>query len=47
LSRKHDHATIWGGRFLPQNREIFATLGGGGNLSLWQYNYPANRTATW
>jgi WD40 repeat protein len=45
LSQKHEKSTIWGGRFLPQNRDVFVALGGSGNLSLWQYKYPANRSA--
>ena len=36
------HQTIWGGAFLPQNREVFATLGGSGSLGLYKYNYPKN-----
>lgn len=28
--------TIWGGRFLPQNREVFATMGGSGSLALFK-----------
>merc|ERR1719510_1619806 len=36
--------TIWGGAFLPQNREIFTTLGGSGSLGLYKYNYPEKRT---
>lgn len=38
--------TIWGGHFLPQNREVFATLGGSGTLGLYKYNYPEKRTKT-
>ena len=34
------HHTIWGGRFLRQNREIFVTMGGGGEITLWKYSYP-------
>jgi len=36
--------TIWGGKFLPQNREIFATLGGSGTVGLYKYNYPEKRS---
>jgi len=32
--------TVWGGRFLKQNREIFVTMGGSGSVSLWKYKYP-------
>jgi len=38
--------TIWGGAFLPQNREIFMTLGGSGCLGLYKYKYPSKRTKT-
>ena len=44
LTHKHDKTTIWGGRFLPQNRDIFMAMGGSGSLSLWQYNYPPKRS---
>ena len=37
-------ATIWGAKHLPQNRDIFATLGGNGAVSLYRYNYPSQRT---
>ena len=37
-------STFWGAKHLPQNRDIFATLGGDGNLSLFQYKYPAQRS---
>lgn len=29
--------TIWGVRHLPQNRDIFATCGGSGNVRIWQW----------
>ncbi|CRG95176.1 G-beta repeat protein, putative [Plasmodium gallinaceum] len=32
--------TCWGTPFLPQNRDIFALLGGDGNLILYKYIYP-------
>ncbi|KAG6554193.1 hypothetical protein Mapa_004109 [Marchantia paleacea] len=35
--------TVWGVRHLPQNREIFMTLGGDGSLSLFKYSYPSQR----
>jgi hypothetical protein len=34
---------VWGCHFLPQNREIFATAGGNGSLTLHKYCYPAER----
>ncbi|CAG7723910.1 unnamed protein product, partial [Allacma fusca] len=33
-------STIWMGRHLPQNRDLFMTTGGAGSLCLWKYNYP-------
>ncbi|GAW82105.1 G-beta repeat protein [Plasmodium gonderi] len=32
--------TCWGTPFLPQNRDIFASLGGDGNLALYKYVNP-------
>jgi WD repeat-containing protein 92 len=37
-------STIWGVRHLPQNRDIFTTLGGNGALNIYKYHYPANRS---
>ncbi|XP_078412619.1 dynein axonemal assembly factor 10 isoform X2 [Cetorhinus maximus] len=37
-------STIWQVRHLPQNRDIFMTAGGAGNLHLWKYEYPAQRS---
>lgn len=34
-SHKNVTPTIWCVRFLPQNRKIFATCGGSGNVRLW------------
>lgn len=46
LSEKQAHgSTIWGVRHLPQNREVFMTLGGDGSLALYKYSYPEKRTA--
>mmetsp|Transcript_10060 Transcript_10060/g.7553 ORF Transcript_10060/g.7553 Transcript_10060/m.7553 type:complete len:103 (+) Transcript_10060:771-1079(+) len=36
-------STIWGVRHLPQNRDLFATLGGNGCLNIYKYHYPTNR----
>lgn len=33
-------STIWGVRHLPQNRDLFTTLGGNGHLNLYKYHYP-------
>eukprot|EP00243_Klebsormidium_subtile_P014077 TRINITY_DN975_c0_g2_i1.p1 TRINITY_DN975_c0_g2~~TRINITY_DN975_c0_g2_i1.p1 ORF type:complete len:129 (+),score=32.71 TRINITY_DN975_c0_g2_i1:60-389(+) len=46
LSEKQAHgSTIWGVRHLPQNREVFMTLGGDGSLALYKYSYPEKRMA--
>ncbi len=37
-------STIWGARHLPQNRDIFTTMGGNGVLNLYKYHYPSNRS---
>lgn len=36
LSEKAHNSTVWTGRHLPQNRDIFMTTGGNGGLSLWK-----------
>ncbi|XP_064114718.1 dynein axonemal assembly factor 10-like [Macrobrachium nipponense] len=41
---KGHKSTIWCGRYLPQNREIFVTTGGNGSIMLWKYSYPASRS---
>lgn len=37
------NSTNWGVRHLPQNRDIFAVMGGDGTLSIEKYIYPPNR----
>lgn len=37
-------ATLWGCHFLPQNREVFASCGGNGSISLFKYSYPEERS---
>ncbi|KAK7902131.1 hypothetical protein WMY93_018900 [Mugilogobius chulae] len=44
VSEKAHKSTIWQVRHLPQNRDIFMTAGGAGNLHLWKYEYPAERS---
>ncbi|ROL44281.1 WD repeat-containing protein 92 [Anabarilius grahami] len=44
VSEKAHKSTVWQVRHLPQNREVFMTAGGAGNLHLWKYEYPAQRT---
>lgn len=36
-------STIWGVSHLPQNRDLFATLGGNGALNIYKYHYPDKR----
>jgi WD repeat-containing protein 92 len=33
--KAHD-STVWIGRHLPQNREVFMTCGGSGSMYLWK-----------
>jgi hypothetical protein len=35
---------MWTAKHLPQNRDIFMTSGGNGNLTLYKYNYPSKRS---
>ncbi|XP_053236441.1 dynein axonemal assembly factor 10 [Podarcis raffonei] len=44
VSEKAHKSTMWQVRHLPQNRDIFVTSGGAGNLHLWKYEYPAQRS---
>lgn len=37
------NSTIWGVKHLPQNRDIFVSLGGNGGMNLYKYNYPETR----
>ncbi|GAB5360384.1 hypothetical protein AAMO2058_000623100 [Amorphochlora amoebiformis] len=43
LIKKAHKSTVWVGTHLPQNRDVFMTLGGNGTLNLWKYRYPAKR----
>ncbi|XP_064622862.1 dynein axonemal assembly factor 10-like [Lineus longissimus] len=43
VSEKAHKSTVWGAKHLPQNRDVFMTLGGNGSLALWKYEYPAKR----
>lgn len=36
-------STVWCGRHLPQDRDVFVTTGGNGSLMLWKYSYPPSR----
>lgn len=44
LTHKAHKSTVWCGKHLPQNRDIFMTTGGNGTLNLYKYKYPASRT---
>ncbi|XP_053664879.1 dynein axonemal assembly factor 10 [Anopheles marshallii] len=39
-------STVWTVKHLPQNRDIFITGGGSGNVRVWLYHYPEKRTKT-
>jgi len=41
--KSHNSTTVWAGKHLPQNRDIFMTTGGDGGMCLWKYNYPSCR----
>ncbi len=43
LTELGQKATIWGVKHLPQNRDLFVTMGGNGALNLYRYVYPAQR----
>jgi len=45
LVEKAHKSTIWSGRHLPQNRDIFMTCGGNGACNLYKYVYPDQRSA--
>ncbi|MEE6474513.1 hypothetical protein FKM82_010406 [Ascaphus truei] len=44
VSEKAHKSTMWQVRHLPQNRDVFMTTGGAGNLHLWKYDYPGQRS---
>lgn len=43
VTEKAHKSTVWVGAHLPQDRDVFATCGGNGGISLWKYKYPAQR----
>lgn len=43
LTEKTQGATIWQVKHLPQQRDVFMTMGGNGSLCLWRYQYPTQR----
>eukprot|EP00742_Colponemidia_sp_Colp-10_P004102 GILJ01004377.1.p1 GENE.GILJ01004377.1~~GILJ01004377.1.p1 ORF type:complete len:356 (-),score=39.31 GILJ01004377.1:30-1097(-) len=44
LTEKAHNSTVWLGRHLPQNRDVFMTCGGNGALNLYKYSYPSQRS---
>jgi len=46
ISEAAHNSTIWGAKHLPQNRDIFMSMGGNGAMNLYKYNYPTQRTVT-
>lgn len=40
VSEKAHKSTVWMGRHLPQNRELFVTTGGNGGINVYKYHYP-------
>ncbi|XP_013170589.1 PREDICTED: WD repeat-containing protein 92 [Papilio xuthus] len=43
LDNSAQSGTIWVARHLPQNRDIFVTCAGNGQVTLWKYEYPEQR----
>jgi hypothetical protein len=44
MTESGQKATLWGVKHVPQNRDLFVTLGGNGALNLYKYNYPSQRS---
>jgi WD40 repeat protein len=44
MEHKEQNATVWCGKHLPQNRELFVTTGGSGSVYLYKYSYPPQRS---
>jgi WD40 repeat protein len=44
LTEQAHKSTVWLGRHLPQNRDVFMTTGGNGTLNLYKYDYPSQRS---
>lgn len=44
LMESQQKVTLWGAKHVPQNRDLWVTLGGHGALSLYKYNYPPQRS---
>ena len=45
VSERAHKSTVWLGKHLPQNRDIFMTGGGNGGFNIYKYHYPNNRVA--
>jgi len=46
LTEKSHKSTVWQGKHVPQNRDLFVTTGGAGSMHLWKYEYPEKRETT-
>lgn len=44
LSERAHKSTVWLGKHLPQNRDVFVTTGGNGGVNLYKYSYPVSRS---
>jgi WD40 repeat protein len=46
LTERAHKSTVWLGKHLPQNRDLFMTGGGNGGFNIYKYHYPSSgRTA--
>lgn len=43
LTERAHRSTVWVGKHLPQNRDLFMTGGGNGGFNIYKYHYPLNR----
>ncbi|KAL0248089.1 hypothetical protein GEMRC1_003326 [Eukaryota sp. GEM-RC1] len=43
VKKKGHGGTVWRVRHLPDDRDVFCTVGGNGDVKLWKYQYPENR----
>ena len=46
VSEAAHKSTVWGVQHCPSNRDLFVTQGGNGQLNLYQYNYPSQRSVS-
>ncbi|KAL0213725.1 hypothetical protein P9112_005909 [Eukaryota sp. TZLM1-RC] len=44
VKKKVHNGTVWRARHLPSSRDVFASTGGTGEVKLWRYRYPKERT---